>query len=66
MKPDCNQFSGSMRWMAQDSDGSWWAYEHEPNMADSGWYENEVGGSERLSKESVNPQWRETLQRINE
>ena len=48
MLPDCSQLPEWVCWVAQDSDGSWWAYEHEPNMADAGWYENEVGRCIRL------------------
>lgn len=55
MRFDSNQLLSWMRWIAQDKDGHWWAYEHEPHMADSGWYENEVGRSVKLRKESKNP-----------
>jgi hypothetical protein len=51
-------------WLAQDADGTWWAYEHEPNEADHAWYENEVGRSERLGQNEPNPEWRKTLQRV--
>ncbi|HIO93714.1 MAG TPA: hypothetical protein EYG68_12880 [Leucothrix mucor] len=36
------------RWLAQDADGTWWAYEHEPNEYHAGWYENEVGRYQKL------------------
>ena len=36
--------------VAQDADGTWWAYEAHPNENDTGWYENEVGRIKRLSK----------------
>lgn len=49
------------RWLAQDADGSWWCYEHEPNLAHLNWYENEVGRSVRIRKDASNPDWRETL-----
>ena len=32
-----------VRWLAQDSDGTWWGYSVEPLRNDNGWYENEVG-----------------------
>ncbi len=35
-------------WVAQDEDGTWWAYEAEPNQQHNGWYENEVGRLQRL------------------
>ena len=58
MLPDCSQLPDWVRWLAQDADGSWWAYEHEPNMSDSGWYENEVGRSIQLQKDTPNLRWR--------
>ncbi len=53
-------------WVAQDADGSWWAYEAEPNRHDSGWYENEVGRRQRLRRDAPNPDWERSLQRILE
>ena len=56
-----------VQWLAQDADGTWWAYEAEPNEADHGWYENEVGRCLKLEggAETVraNPAWRASLQR---
>lgn len=37
-------------YIAQDADGTWWAYEAHPNENDTGWYENEVGRIKRLSR----------------
>ncbi|MBL1275717.1 MAG: hypothetical protein COB30_006495 [Ectothiorhodospiraceae bacterium] len=48
-------------WLAQDADGTWWAFEVEPNEYDLGWYENELGRCQRLGEGAENPQWRETL-----
>lgn len=42
------QIPGWAEFIAQDADGTWWAYEAEPNQNDYGWYENEVGRIERL------------------
>lgn len=50
-------------WLAQEADGSWWAYEAEPNEYDHGWYENEVGRRQRLGSGAPNPRWRESLRR---
>jgi hypothetical protein len=36
--------------IAQDRDGTWWAYEAHPNENDNGWYENEVGRIQRLGR----------------
>ena len=49
------------RWLAQDADGTWWAYEVESLQHDSGWYENEVGRSRRLCRGQPNPEWRLVL-----
>ena len=70
MKPitrvDCTQLPVWVRWLAQDANGSWWGYEHEPNQGDSGWYENEVGASIKLIDERPNPGWREALIRVDD
>ncbi len=50
--------------LAQDADGSWWAYEAHPNQQDAGWYENEVGRIQRLAKGPPNPQWERALIRL--
>lgn len=50
--------------MAQDADGTWWAYEQEPNEGNVSWYENEVGDAVRLGKSLPNGDWRKTLMKI--
>lgn len=52
------------RWLAQDADGAWWAYEAEPHSHDTGWYENEVGRSARVGKGYPNADWHQTLTRV--
>jgi hypothetical protein len=52
-------------WLAQDADGTWWAYEHEPNQSHNGWYENEVGRQQSLHQEADNPDWQTTLTAID-
>jgi len=59
----CDDLPSWVQWLAQDADGTWWAYEAEPNEADHGWYENEVGRCLRLETGSANPDWRESLRR---
>ena len=49
------------RWLAQDADGAWWAYEAEPNMQDKGWYENEVGRIAQLGQSAPPEDWEATL-----
>ena len=51
------------RWLAQDADGSWWAYECEPNEGDHGWYENEVGRCARVASRAPPRQWQHTLRK---
>ena len=53
------------RWLAQDADGTWWAYEHEPNEGAASWYENEVGITRRLIKQPVESDWRRSLVKIS-
>jgi len=48
-------------WLAMDADGTWWAFEAEPNEYDHGWYENEVGRCQRRGEGEANPRWRESL-----
>jgi hypothetical protein len=64
MLPDCSQLPDWVRWIAQDADGTWWAYEHEPNMSESGWYENEVGRSVFLRKDTTNSLWRQNIHMV--
>lgn len=51
-------------WLAQDEDGTWWAYEAEPNQQHNGWYENEVGRIQRLVQTAAPADWRQCLVRV--
>ena len=51
-------------WIAQDADGVWWTFEHEPNLGDKSWYENEVGSYARICHQTPNKNWRKSLQKI--
>jgi len=53
-----------VRWIAQDADGAFWGYECEPLQYDKGWYENEVGRRIKLFSADPNPDWRSSLQKI--
>lgn len=53
-------------WLAQDADGTWWAYEASPNRHGSGWYENELGRCTRLYQDKPNPDWVHSLRRIDQ
>ena len=55
------QLPGWVRWLAQDEDGSWWAFEVEPIQFERGWYENEVGRRLAITKDPANKNWRSTL-----
>lgn len=37
-----------VRFIAQDSDGSWWGYSVDPLQNHRGWYENELGQNIKL------------------
>jgi len=50
-----------VKWLAQDADGTWWAYEAEPNQQDYGWYENEVGRILQLGQAAPPADWEATL-----
>jgi hypothetical protein len=52
-------------WTAQDENGAWWGYQVEPLQHDCGWYENEVGRYTKLAEEDPNPEWRNTLRKID-
>ena len=53
-----------MHWVAQDADGNWWGYEHEPHLAESSWYENEVGRMLKLGVSTANSIWKDSLKKI--
>lgn len=58
------QLPGWARFLAQDADGTWWAYEAEPNENDTGWYENEVGRIQRLGRTAAPKDCHATLVRL--
>lgn len=45
------------RWLAQDENGNWCAFEHAPNEGATSWYENEVGRYHLLGKDVPNSSW---------
>ncbi len=51
------------RWIAMDADGACWCYEAEPHRHDRGWYENEVGRSQRIERQPVDD-WEASLERL--
>lgn len=53
------------QWLAQDADGTWWAYEHAPKP---GRYRFQVdtGEADIISTTSCNPNWRDTLRRLTQ
>jgi len=52
-----------VRWLAQDSDGTWWGYSVEPLRNDNGWYENEVGRYVRLGVDDAKG-WEKSLTKV--
>ena len=64
MLPDFSCLPTWVCWIAQDADGNWWGYEHEPNQGDRGWYENEVGRNILLEKGSPNLDWRTEIYKV--
>ena len=55
---------GWVRWIAQDADGNWWGYEHEPLQHDSGWYKNELGRNIKLTPQPRQVEWQQSLTRV--
>jgi hypothetical protein len=57
-----------VRWVAQDEDGDWWAYEDEPKIPGRGsrrWLNNLNGRCIPIgSGDGSNPNWRETLHEV--
>lgn len=66
MNPDIADLPDWVRWIAQDSDGSWWGYQAEPLQNHRGWYENEVGDNIRLAHGPDNSNWRNSLRKIDQ
>ena len=54
-----------VNWIAQDADGTWWGYQVEPLQNHHGWYENEVGQNIKLTEDRPNPDWQNSLEKIN-
>jgi len=57
----CEYVPSWANWVAQDADGTWWAYEAEPNQYDDGWYENEVGRSLKIKQDVTNKAWQQAI-----
>ena len=51
----------SYRWMAQDSDGEWYAYREEPYKKGCNWDYAGVNGTRRMAVTKVIGDWRDTL-----
>ena len=62
--PETIRMPGWAQWLAQDGDGTWWAYEVEPLQYHRGWYENEIGRRLRVAGGQANANWADTLRRI--
>ena len=60
-----NQLPGWVRWKAQDADGAWWGYSVEPLEFSDGWYENEVGRRIKIEQSHANPDWKNSLIKVN-
>jgi len=50
-----------VRFIAQDSDGSWWGYSVDPLQNHRGWYENELGQNVKLLQGQVVGDWRDNV-----
>ncbi len=65
LKPDLSDIKvpGWVRFIAQDSDGSWWGYSVEPLQNHRGWYENELGEHVKLKQSEPCDGWPQQLYR---
>ena len=54
-----------VKWKAQDADGAWWGYSVEPLEFSDGRYENEIGVRMKLKQSKANPDWKNSLIKIN-
>ncbi|MCW8935179.1 MAG: hypothetical protein OQK98_10690 [Gammaproteobacteria bacterium] len=63
LKPDLSKINVPewVRYIAQDSDGSWWGYSVEPLENHRGWYENELGQNIKLTISTPVKEWRQCL-----
>ena len=63
LKPDLSSVNVPewVRFIAQDSDGSWWGYSVDPLQNHRGWYENELGQNVKLLQGKVVGDWRDSL-----
>jgi hypothetical protein len=53
-----------VKWIACDSDGTWWGYSAEPHLHTRGWYENEVGDCIRLGRTAPARDWQHSLRSL--
>lgn len=63
---DFEQIPAWARWVAQDANGAWWAFEHEPNEGATSWYENEVGRYQLIGKDVPSTDWRNSLSKVSD
>ena len=63
LKPDLSSVNVPewVRYIAQDSDGSWWGYSVEPLQNHRGWYENELGHNKKLQDSVESEDWQDSL-----
>lgn len=64
-RPQLDRLPHWAQWIAQDADGVWWAYEAYPNQQETGWYENEVGRVEKVGQGEPNPDWEQSIFRVD-
>ena len=50
--------------VARDANGNWWGYSVEPLLADTHWYENEVGRYIARGTTPAKNNWRQSLQAV--
>ena len=53
-----------IKWIAQDEEGVWWGFDHEPDPEIKGWHSFGDTMRLKLKRGSPNPNWRKTLNKV--
>lgn len=56
--------SRKLNWIAQNSNGVWWGFEIEPQLAEMEWENQQNGMKILLKEEEANENWEDTLQKL--
>jgi hypothetical protein len=54
----------AIKWVAQDAEGIWWGFEHEPEADDKGWTSIKFTNYIRIGKGPTTPAWKQSLKKV--